>query len=372
MAVAAAQQRLRGELVWLMHRGLGVRDFSLAAARLLARVVPFDGVCVLTMDPATLLPTGEVVEHGLPPAATARMGEIELSGEDFNSFRALARGRHPAGILSDATGGELDRSVRHREVRGPHGFGDELRVTLVDDATTWGALTLLRGADHRHFIPTDAALAASVARYLAESLRQSLLLNVGASEPHHDEEPPGVLLLADDNTITMADAAAERWLADLQDSRAVDALPVAVTAVAGQARLIAHVPSTTQVIARARVRTATGRWLIVRGSQLGDRRDAPTAVTIEPVSAHALAPLIAAAHGLTDRERAVTQLVARGYPTAEIADRLHLSPWTVQDHLKVIFEKIGVGTRAELVARLFFFEGHAPRLNDYDRDESGQ
>jgi hypothetical protein len=38
----------------------------------------------------------------------------------------------------------------------------------------------------------------------------------------------------------------------------------------------------------------------------------------------------------------------------------------------VIFEKVGVGTRAELVARLFFFEGHAPRLNDYDRDESGQ
>ena len=53
--------------------------------------MPFDGVCVLTMDPATLLPTGEVVENGLPPAATARMTEIEFRGEDFNSFDALAR-----------------------------------------------------------------------------------------------------------------------------------------------------------------------------------------------------------------------------------------------------------------------------------------
>ena len=35
--------------------------------------------------------------------------------------------------------------------------------------------------------------------------------------------------------------------------------------------------------------------------------------------------------------------------------------WTVQNHLKSIFEKLGVSTRGELVARLFF-EHHAPQL----------
>ena len=74
-----------------------------------------------------------------------------------------------------------------------------------------------------------------------------------------------------------------------------------------------------------------------------------------------LAPLIADAYGLTERERAVTQLVAQGLPTSAMGRRLHISPWTVQDHLKSIFEKVGVSTRGELIARVFF-EHYVPRL----------
>ena len=104
-------------------------------------------------------------------------------------------------------------------------------------------------------------------------------------------------------------------------------------------------------------------WLLVRGSALGDEDDAQTAVILEPAGPHELAPLIADAYALTDRERAVTQLVAQGLPTSAIADQLHISQWTVQDHLKAIFEKVGVGSRGELVARVFF-DHYAPRLTD--------
>jgi DNA-binding CsgD family transcriptional regulator len=51
--------------------------------------------------------------------------------------------------------------------------------------------------------------------------------------------------------------------------------------------------------------------------------------------------------------------VARGYGAAEIADALLLSAHTVRDHVKTIFDKVGVSSRGELVAKQFA-EHYAP------------
>ena len=82
-----APERARDEVVRLSHRGLDVRAFSVAVARILHRVLPFDGVCVMTMDPATLLPTGHVIENGLPEETTPRLADIEAAEPDFNTCR---------------------------------------------------------------------------------------------------------------------------------------------------------------------------------------------------------------------------------------------------------------------------------------------
>lgn len=54
---------------------------------------------------------------------------------------------------------------------------------------------------------------------------------------------------------------------------------------------------------------------------------------------------------LTARELQVVALVAEGQPNKLIADRLHISEWTVSTHLRRIFAKLRVDTRAAMVSR---------------------
>jgi hypothetical protein len=84
-------ERLRDDIARLLHRAGGFRDFSLGAARILRRAVPFEGVCVLAMDPTTLVPSSEVVENGLPTSAYARMAEIEHRGTGAPALTGACR-----------------------------------------------------------------------------------------------------------------------------------------------------------------------------------------------------------------------------------------------------------------------------------------
>ncbi len=369
MVAVSSRARARQDVVRVVHRGLDVPGLTGAVARVLERAVGFDGTCLLTLDPATLLPTGEVVEHGLDADARARLVEIELREPDVNKFSDLARGRSPAAGLGVATHGNLDRSLRQRELRRPQGFADELRLVCADGTGAWGALTLLREAGRPLFTAAEVSFVASLADVLADGLRQALLLRAAA--PRGDGET-GLLVLGPDDGVALADRAADRWLDALGTGDAGGVrLPVAVRAVAARARsLMADEPADEPAgdsaappggLARARVRLPDGRWLVVLGSLLEDATTPRVAVLLEPVRPAELAPLVADAYGLTPRERRVTELVARGLPTDAIAARLHLSAYTVQDHLKSVFAKTGSGSRGQVVARIFL-DHHAPRL----------
>jgi DNA-binding CsgD family transcriptional regulator len=60
-----------------------------------------------------------------------------------------------------------------------------------------------------------------------------------------------------------------------------------------------------------------------------------------------------AGHGLSPRELQIARMVAGGATNHAMARSLDISPWTVSTHVRRIFAKLGVGTRAEMVAQLF-------------------
>jgi DNA-binding CsgD family transcriptional regulator len=95
-----------------------------------------------------------------------------------------------------------------------------------------------------------------------------------------------------------------------------------------------------------------------------------TAAIIQPAPSHEIASLIVQAYSLSDRERQVTELCAQGLATKEIAAVLHILPFTVQDHLKAIFEETGARRRAELVGKNFL-DHYVPRFREIGRRRTG-
>jgi DNA-binding CsgD family transcriptional regulator len=365
MNESRSAERIRQEIIRLCHAGLDSRTFRVEAVRHLQKAIPVDASFFATADPATLLFTSVVVDDILA-SATAQFLENEFMREDAVKFARLARRRSPVvDSLGAATRGELVLSPRYQEILAPMDLGDELRAALVVGSKCWGFMCLHRERSSPNFTPAEAAFLAKLTPHLAEGLRTALLIG-DARVTSLPPEVPGLVLLADDLSLAAITPSAEVWLAEVakSDWPGTLELPGAVYAVA--ARLLAlergdHTP-TTDLMPRIRLRTASGRWLVLHASRL---RTADTegqiAVIFEEARPSEIAPLIVDAYGLTKREGEITRLVVRGLSTAEVSEELHITPNTVRDHFKSIFDKVGVRSRRELVAGIFA-QQYQPRM----------
>jgi DNA-binding CsgD family transcriptional regulator len=201
-------------------------------------------------------------------------------------------------------------------------------------------------------------LIADAGGYIAEGIRRAILTTALAADDGAD--PPGLILVREDDSVESLTPAAKFWLSEILDSTADSGeLPIIVASVAHRARQA--FAERTQEVAQARVPRRAGGWLLLDASMMGDDAQGRVGVIVHRASPPQIAGLIAEAYGLSKREREVTRLVLNGLSTREISDRLTLSPYTVQDHLKAVFEKVGVRSRRDLVARLFL-QHYAPRL----------
>ena len=355
-------ERVRREIIRLCHTGLDSQTLRLEIIKRLRKVMPIDVFFFTTADPATLLFTGAVVDEILQ-RVTSQFLENEFLQDDVNKFSWLARSSMPVGSLIQATQRELEQSPRYQEILAPLALGDELRAALVTSGVCWGFLCLHRDRSSPHFTPAEVAFIGRLTPHMAEGLRTALLLGGATGERVPDE--PGLLLLADDLSVMAITPAAERWLAELGEadwSRKL-ALPYAVSAVVARLQAIERGnDAQSALLPKVRLRTASGHWLVFHASRLKVlSTQAQIAVIFEVARPVEIAPLIGQAYNLSKRESEIMQLVVRGLSTGEMAATLSISSNTVQDHLKAVFEKVGVRSRRELVGQLFA-QQYQPRI----------
>ena len=327
------------------------------------KAVPYDGGMWFGVDPTTLLAVAPARMEALDAGYCNTFWFGEFHEQDANLFADLARDPSPAGTLRTATDERPMRSARYRDFLRPQGYDDELRVVFRTGARSWGAAGLFRAAGRDPFDEHDVAVLEAISPIVAAAFRTHAALAV--PNPGF-AQAPGLLLFDRDGAILSANEAASSWLAEIYGADAdtdwfellaglhTPDLGAAIPIIPLIARAHAVANGRDAREARLRLRDRSGRWLVLHASVLEGRDgDGNVAVVVEPAKSGDVAPIIIEAYGLTVRERDVVKAIARGRSTPEIAAELFLSSHTVRDYIKAVFDKVGVSSRGELVAKLF-------------------
>ncbi|MDX6554087.1 MAG: hypothetical protein QOD86_282 [Miltoncostaeaceae bacterium] len=357
----AAQTRAMDRVNALTGRGLDLITLWREAEEVIAPVVPhYMGTCWFTLDPASLLITSHYNPFmpELPEDALA----LEYYADDVHDLAGVARSQAGVSTLHEAAGGDPSASPRWQANMTMGGDQELIAALRTAHGDTWGALSVYREPGQPTFRPDEVAFLGAIAPALGEGARRALLL--GEARDPEGPGAPGLLVLSSAWEVESATPGVERWVSDLPGGDwEAGRLPPAVQAVAGRALRSAEGRDAPGEVALARVLTRSGTWVVLHGASLVSDGARRVAVIVERAHPARIAPLLMSAYGLTDREQEVTRLVLQGESTAGIAERLVVSPHTVQQHLKAIFEKTGVRSRRDLVGKVFFSH-YEPRVRD--------
>jgi DNA-binding CsgD family transcriptional regulator len=349
MATERARSRCREQLDLLADSAQDVDALRREVIAELKRTIGFERWCAPLVDPDTLISHTGIAETD-HIAELPRLQVNDASLRELNNGVALARNRERVGVLSSVTGGDLARSRRWRESLERYGTGDELRVVAADERGCWGRFDLWRDRDDRPFDAHDAQLLRDVSGILGRGMRRA---TVGL----RDQAPAapletGVLIIGSDLQPRGGTPPIYAWFRALNPSAMPypGGIPSLVWSTIG--RLIAaEAGEDPERPIRIRVRAADGSWAVVETARLDDP-DHGFVVSVHAAGIDEILGLVCRAYGLSNRERELVLLITQGHDTHAIAERMFISRYTVQDHLKSIFDKLGVHSRLGLVTRL--------------------
>jgi DNA-binding CsgD family transcriptional regulator len=308
-------------------------------------VIGFDRWCWPLADPKTLLPLAGAGEHDYGPSVP-RVLELEYSSDRFAAKDVLARRANSVGSLSTETGGDLARSGRWDEVMRPVGIGDIAAAACRDALGCWGWIEAYRDRGDPPFDEDDLELLASAGSSLGAALRRGF--TAAAHGSVHEPMAPGVIVLNPDLSVVSRTAGARAWIDVLPAAGLFAAwgiLPAIVYPVATRAHGGGAVAG-----AHALERAVDGRWVTIEAASLEGDGAGKIAVTLRAAAPAETFDLLCRAYALTHRERDVAGALVAGLDTRGLTDRLVISRHTVQDHLKSVFQKVGVRSRRELLA----------------------
>ena len=355
-------ERLVEEIDLLGSRGLPREEFFAELSPRLRNVIDNDASCWHTLDPSTRLLTSdapkELIEAGVfavdeAPAAGELIVRSEYMVDDVNTFAGLAARRVPVGILDQVTRGDPRRSARYRDLLLPADIPHELRGAFVIRGRVWGAVHVARRSSSGAFQRRDADALAALAGAIARGIRASLRFD--AARRVTGAEAPGMVVLGPHDDVELITPPARELLASLQPGEGYTGETIA-TPVLALASFVRTAPDGGQ--GGGNVVTVPGGdgWVTLHASLPGPPGDGRVAVVLERATGARSATVRLEAFGATAREREVATLLARGLSRAEMAETLVVSPHTVEDHVKNLYEKVGVASRQEFVARVFLDE----------------
>jgi DNA-binding CsgD family transcriptional regulator len=333
----------RTRIASLCGEPLEAAEFSFEVAAALHLALPFDGWCLIGLDPATGLRTFQLGGRGTE--RTVEMARNEALMDDVNKYGDLARGVFPAGWLSPRHP-QARASFRLNEILVPQGFHSEIRLALCDRGQLWGALVLFREDPSRPLGDEDTLAVGAVADVLTAAVRA---FPVRPVERRGSPPGGGVVALAPDDTLVAVSDEARAWLADLVPGGEDQTHDGDVTRVIFDAAHALRRGDPAGSITC--VRTVSGHWMRVEATGLAVGA-ADVAVLLHSATTRQLLSTIGACHRLTAREVEVLGLLVEGRSGKQMARELGVSPLTVNDHLRSVYRKCGARGHDELLGRL--------------------
>ncbi|HDR7703858.1 TPA: helix-turn-helix transcriptional regulator [Bacillus thuringiensis] len=342
------------EITMVANHISSIRSFQDSFLHLIRKVIDFDAACFTTIDPISFLSTGAFTDESVEKIHP-QLFMNEFLEDDFNKFKCLTEHSPHVASLSMATNGEQKKSSRYRNILKPANFGDELRGVCMSKGKCYGHLSLFRGSTSPAFHIDDCKYLATIVPIAGEALKKAV--PIPFSEEKVIGTGTGTIIVSEEFNVLYWNQDGSEWLSNLRkyEQLNIKEIPRPIRAVCSKVKANEYNVGCMNREEKVCLPLAYGHFLIIRASKLEHTSSFQDGyiVLFERARPEEIFPLIMETYSFTMREKQVIRKILTGMSTKELAQEFCISIYTVQDHLKSIFEKTGVSSRNELVWEVF-------------------